>query len=110
LELAYRLVGSVHYHHDRKHGSVQADMVLEKELKSLHLDLKAANRRGFPHWVEPEHENLEAHCHSDTLPPTRPTPTRSHSLIVSLPGQAYSNHHSNLDFTFCYYDGTPKTR
>jgi hypothetical protein len=27
-------LGFVHYHHGRKHGSVQADMVLEKELKS----------------------------------------------------------------------------
>ena len=31
--------GFVHYHHSREHGSVQADMVLEKELKALCLDL-----------------------------------------------------------------------
>ena len=37
LELAYTLRGSVHYH-GRKHGSMQADMVLE-ELRVLHLDL-----------------------------------------------------------------------
>jgi hypothetical protein len=30
--------GSAHYHHGRKHGSVQVDMVLEKMLRVLHLD------------------------------------------------------------------------
>ena len=29
----------------QEHGSVQADMVLEKKLRVLHLDLKAARRR-----------------------------------------------------------------
>ena len=42
LGLAYSFRGLVHYHHGRKHGSMQADMVLEKELRVLHLDLKAA--------------------------------------------------------------------
>ena len=32
--------GSVHYHHGRRHGGMQADMVLEKKLRVLHLDLK----------------------------------------------------------------------
>jgi hypothetical protein len=44
LGLAYRFRGSAHYHHGRKHGSVQADMVLE-ELRVLHLDLKLVRRR-----------------------------------------------------------------
>jgi len=44
LGLTYRFSGFVHYHHGRKHGSIQADMVLE-DLKVLHLDLKAARRR-----------------------------------------------------------------
>ena len=30
MGLAYRFRGSVHYYHDKKHGSVQADMVLEE--------------------------------------------------------------------------------
>jgi hypothetical protein len=30
LGLSYSFRGSVHYHHGRKHGSVQADMVMEK--------------------------------------------------------------------------------
>ena len=42
LLLLFSLRGSVHYHHGGKHGSMQADMVLEKELRVLHLDLQAA--------------------------------------------------------------------
>jgi hypothetical protein len=34
--LSYGFRGLVHYHHGRKHGSVQADMVL-KEPRILHL-------------------------------------------------------------------------
>jgi hypothetical protein len=56
LGLAYRFRGSVHYHHGGKHGSIQAGLVLEKELRDLHLDLKAARRRRIlPHWAELEH-------------------------------------------------------
>jgi hypothetical protein len=39
----------VHYHHHgRKHGSILADMILEKELRVPHLDLKAVRRRLSP--------------------------------------------------------------
>jgi hypothetical protein len=41
MGLAYSFRGSVHYYHGWKHGSVQAGMVLEKELRVLYLDLKA---------------------------------------------------------------------
>ena len=44
LGLAHRFIGLVHYHHGRKHGGTQADMVLEKELRVLHPDPKAAGR------------------------------------------------------------------
>jgi len=44
LGLAYSFKGSVHYHHGRKHGSMQADMVLE-EPRVLHLDLQASGDR-----------------------------------------------------------------
>ena len=37
LELAYSFRGLVHYYHGSKHGSMQADMVLE-EPRVLHLD------------------------------------------------------------------------
>jgi hypothetical protein len=54
--LSYSFKGSVHYHHSRKHGSVQAGVVLN-ELRVLHLDLKAARKRLSPHWVELEHRS-----------------------------------------------------
>ena len=47
LGLAYIFRDLVHYHH----GSMQADMVLEKELRVLHLDLQAAEQDYVPHWV-----------------------------------------------------------
>jgi hypothetical protein len=36
--------GLVHYHHSRKHGGTQAEIVLETELKILNLDQQAAGR------------------------------------------------------------------
>jgi hypothetical protein len=45
LGLAYSIRGSVCYYHGGKHGSIQADMVLEKELRVLHLDKKIAKIR-----------------------------------------------------------------
>ena len=43
LRLAYRFRDLVHYLHGRKHDCMQADMVLEKELKVLlHIDPQAA--------------------------------------------------------------------
>ena len=40
--------GLVHYHLDRKHGSMQVDMELEGELRVLHLDLQTAGRNYVP--------------------------------------------------------------
>jgi hypothetical protein len=51
LRLAYSFRGSVHHHQGRKHGSRQADMVLEEELRVLHLDPQAAEGDCEPHWV-----------------------------------------------------------
>jgi hypothetical protein len=45
LELVYIFRGLVHYHHCRNHGSRGADNILEKELRVLHLDPQAAERR-----------------------------------------------------------------
>ena len=43
MRLAYRFRDLVHYLHGRKHDCMQADMVLEKELKVLlHIDPQAA--------------------------------------------------------------------
>jgi hypothetical protein len=44
LGIAYRLRGSVYYYHGEEYGSIQAGMVL-KELRALHLVLKANRRR-----------------------------------------------------------------
>ena len=43
--LACNLKGSVHYHHGRKHGGVQALMGPEKGLSIIYLDLKAVRKR-----------------------------------------------------------------
>ena len=49
LGLAYSFRGLVYYHHGGKHGSVQVNMVLERELRVLHPDLQAANKVHIPH-------------------------------------------------------------
>jgi hypothetical protein len=49
---AHSFRGSVHYHHGGKHGNVQADMVMKKELRILHLDPQAAEGDEVPHWAE----------------------------------------------------------
>ena len=39
--------------HGRKHGSMQVDMVLERKLRVLHLDLQTAGRDSEPlAWLE----------------------------------------------------------
>jgi hypothetical protein len=77
----------VHYRHGRKHGSIQANVVLE-ELSVLHLDQKAARRRLS--LQPPAKLDIKPHSHYDRL-----LSTRLHLLIVSLPmGQAYSNLHT----------------
>ena len=44
LGLAYSFRGLVYYHHGKKHGSAQADTVLEKEPRVLYLDQQATGR------------------------------------------------------------------
>ena len=78
LGLAYHFRGSVHYHHGGKYGSVQAGMVLQRQLGVLHPDLNAAEgdcltraaRRleCYSGWSL-NIGDLKAHPHSDTLPP-----------------------------------------
>jgi hypothetical protein len=47
LGLAY-IFRSLVYYHSRKHCSVQANVVLEKKLRVLHLDPQAAEGNGVP--------------------------------------------------------------
>jgi hypothetical protein len=68
LGLAYRFRSSVHYHLGRKHGSWQEDMILEKELRVLHLYPKELEALPFPHWLELEQRISKA------------TPTVTHFL------------------------------
>ena len=49
MGLVYSFRGLVDYFNGKKHDSVQAAMVLEKELRVLHLDLKVARRRLLLH-------------------------------------------------------------
>ena len=74
--------GSVHYHHGRKHGSIQADMVLEKELRVMHLHVHAAEGDCVSHWVEGGHTS-------------KPVSTVTHFLqqgqVVLLPMANHSN-------------------
>jgi hypothetical protein len=44
LGLIYRFRGSAHCHHGRKHGFMQVDMALERELRVLYLDPTAVRR------------------------------------------------------------------
>jgi hypothetical protein len=64
LELAYSFRRLIHYHHGRKHGSIQAGMVLEM-LRVLHLDPKGRRRLSSTGIRE---EALKAHPHSDQRP------------------------------------------
>jgi hypothetical protein len=52
LGLAYSFRDSVYHHHGGKQGSIQAGMVLEKELRVLHLpSSETAAGECVPHWV-----------------------------------------------------------
>ena len=44
IEAGLQFQKLVHYHHGGKQGSMQVDMMPEKDLGVLHLDLKAARR------------------------------------------------------------------
>ena len=95
MGLAYSFRGSIHYRHGGNIGSIQVvDMVLEKELRVLHDNMKAARRRlssvgfqeetGILHWVELKprrHQSPRSHLHTPSYKET-PTPTRPHLLVV----------------------------
>lgn len=79
---------------------MQADIVLEKELRVLHLDLKT-DRRGFSSTGNQEEGlSLQGRAWVSIGPQSPPTKwhtsfNKPHLIIVPLPmGQAYSNHHN----------------
>jgi hypothetical protein len=77
LGLSYRFRGAVHYHHGRNHSSFQADRVLVKEPRVLHLYQKTGIIWQFG---GSSLKDLPP-PHTVTLPLTKP-----HLLIMPLPG------------------------
>ena len=51
LGFAYNFRSLDHYCHGGEYGIMQADMVLENEVRVLHLDPQAAERGSETHWV-----------------------------------------------------------
>jgi hypothetical protein len=92
LGLDYSFRGSVHYHHDRKHGSEQVDMVLEEKLRILHLDLEASRRVLSSRQLGGGSQSPPPQRHTSSKKAT-PTPTRLHLLTVLLPEPRIVNHH-----------------
>ena len=101
-----RFRGLVFYHHGGKHGSIQADPVLEKEPRVLHLHLQAARRACVPYTVYFEqirelkahptmtHFFQEAHTYSNKATPNSATPYGPGIYThESVGGQTYSNYH-----------------
>jgi hypothetical protein len=84
LALAYRLRHLVQYHQDRKHGSIQAGLVLE-ELRVLHLVLKANRWTLASRQLGGGSQNPSPQWHSSSNEAT-PTPIKLHILIVPLLG------------------------
>jgi hypothetical protein len=73
LEQAYIFRGLVHYHHGGKQGNMQPDMMLEEDLRVLHLYQSEKAIRGdclpqtaqgarvsLPHRPELEHRNPQS--------------------------------------------------
>jgi hypothetical protein len=74
--------------------SMQADMVLEKELKGLHLDPKAARRLSLPYWMKLEPRSLKAdptHRLTSSNKATPPNSATSHGQSLLKPPHSWSN-------------------
>lgn len=82
--------GLVHHCHSRKHGGTQADTVLEKELRHLHLDSKGSRiechtSSGVSIW------DLKGRTYSDTKKATR-TPRSSTVVNSTIPHELKHSH------------------
>jgi len=113
LGLAYRFGSLVHHCHGGKHGSVQADLVLEEELRYIHLDAKTTEvketlgrlvlqRLQSPPTSTRPHPPRQDHAHSSKATPTA---ARPHLLIVPLPTRQwrlffFSDHQRDLYIFF----------
>jgi hypothetical protein len=99
LGLTYSFRGSVHYHHDGKHSSVQADMVLE-EPRVLHLICMGAWPYKIPQSLPPQCTMTcwpqQGHSYSNkATPPNSATPYEpSFQKTWLYEDHAYSNYHT----------------
>jgi len=98
LGLAYRFRGSVHHHHVRKNGSVQADLILEKKLRGLHLEPKAGKRLIFKGSWEEGLFTPWLHCVEPDIGPQNPTSivTQSLSSSKTTPPNTVTSHEPNI--------------
>jgi hypothetical protein len=72
LGLDYSFRGLVVHYHGQNHGSVQADMVLEKEARVLYLELRQQKGTVSHTGHSLSIGDLKAHPNSNTLPLIRP--------------------------------------
>ena len=89
MGLAYTFRGLVYYHHGGKQGSIQAVLVLEKDLRVLTSALKVAEGDSVTHWHSFSMYDLKACLHNDTL-----YPTRQHILVLPPPWPSIQTHKS----------------
>jgi len=93
----------VHYGHGRKHGRMQADMVLKKELRILHLDPESQKETVFhrqlgggsgTHWPDlSTSPQSPASTVTHFLCKATPSPIRPQLIVSPSRGKAYLNHH-----------------
>ena len=105
MRLAYSLRDSVHYHHGRKGGSLQVDIVLEEPELCMSIQrqtrgvflLQAARRRVPKSILRVTHFLQQGHSYSNKdTPPNSVTSHRPNiQTLESFGDQTYSNHHSS---------------
>ena len=73
MRLSYSFRGSVHFDLGRKHGSIQVEEVLGKELIGLYLSLKATRRKlvATGSKEEDRFSSLGRHCALHKSKPTQ---------------------------------------
>jgi hypothetical protein len=86
---------------------MQADMMLEKELRVLHLDLKSTRKYWLLPWAELNHRTSEptpkvthflqqGHTYSNKNTPPNSTPCRPIIQTQIYGSQTYSNHYNYI--------------
>ena len=81
-----------------EHGGVQADMVLEKEQKVLHLGPQEAEGTVCHTEVSLSIEDFKVNPYSGTVSTTRPQlveQSHTHTFITKFPPEAFGNEYRN---------------